>query len=168
MTISANTPSVFFAYCDASFSKKDGLAVIGYAIFRSQKEHDEILLAKKEITLTEIDETNNIRAEIRGALAVLEAIPPCSNLTLFTDCQTICDLPERRMKLEGSEFVSESKNAELANADLYRKFYSLYARHKVDIVWIKGHSPNRQGNVQKNFSHLDKEVRKRLRAAVKS
>jgi ribonuclease HI len=155
--------NIVYIYTDASFSKNHGLAVIGYMIFRSAKEHEEALWTEIKPVFHEIEETGNIRAEIRGALAALEKCPTGVKVTLYTDCQAVVGLPFRREKLESAGFISKSKHRELANADLYRKFYALYDRCRPEIVWVKGHSSKRLDRIQKNFSYLDKEVRKNLR-----
>jgi ribonuclease HI len=159
--------STVYVYCDASFSKSHGVAVIGYSVFRTQTEHDNVLLQDKEIVFCEIEETNNIRAEIRGALAALEGCPSAGKIFLYTDCQTVVDLPRRREKLERTNFISETKGRELTNTELYRKFYKLYDRARPEIVWIKGHTSKKVTNSQKNFSFLDKAVRKKLRLYTK-
>lgn len=161
------TQTTVYIYSDASFSKNFGIAVIGFAMFHTLDEHNTIHLKDIETTLCEIKETNNIRAEIRGALAALEACPMGKEVILYTDCQTIVDLPSRRKKLEQKNFISESKGRELANADLYKEFFALYDLKRPEIIWVKGHSSKRQTNIGKNFSHLDRLVRRKLRESTK-
>ena len=167
MTSHHKAQATVYIYSDASFSKNFGIAVIGFALFRTQDEHNTIHLQDIETTLFEIKETNNIRAEIRGALAALEVCPMGKEVILYTDCQTIVNLPSRRKKLVQKNFMSESKGCELANADLYREFFALYDLKRPEIIWVKGHSSKRRTDIGKNFSHLDRLVRRKLRERTK-
>ncbi|MES2769898.1 MAG: RNase H family protein [Bdellovibrionota bacterium] len=141
-------------YTDASFSKTHGLAVIGYMI-------------SDKLTILEIKESNNIRAEIRGVITALSAAPKSASVTLYTDCQTVAGLIGRRDKLEKTNFISQAKQTPLANADLYKEFYKIYDQLHPEIIWVKGHTSSKDTKIKKNFSTVDKEVRKALRLALK-
>lgn len=175
----------FYVYTDASFSKDHNLGVIGYLIYNNEKEHTEILPSDKdgkgELVLLEISEGDNIRSEIKGALAALSNCPSGSRVVLFTDCQTIVDLPARRDNLESTDFISKASGKELTNAQLYRDFYRAYDLLKLEVKWIRGHGPGRSlgsspvqidsenlDPVQSNFAYLDKKVRKFLRSKTKN
>ncbi len=182
-----------YIYCDASFSKIFQVAVVGSLIFQNEHDHQHISAAEAKINLTQIRETNNIRAEIKGVILALQTFQEDgqtdgqgysqadfqkqSNKTnhcqskqpviLFTDCQTLSELMRRRKHLEKTNFISKSKNTELANADLYKEFYLLYDQIQPEIHWVKGHTEkSSQTAQQKNFSFVDKEVRLKLRAIV--
>jgi ribonuclease HI len=143
-------------YTDASFSKALGLGIIGYLMFAPEKT----------FTILKIKESNNIRAEIKGVIAALSAAPKLSQVTLYTDCQTVTGLLDRREKLEKTNFISQTKLAPLANADLYKEFYKIYDQVQPKIIWIKGHIANKDSDIKKNFSFVDKEVRRSLREAI--
>lgn len=182
-----------YIYCDASFSKIFQVAVVGSLIFHNEQEHQNISAADAKINLTQIRETNNIRAEIKGVILALQSyqedgqtdgqaysqadflkqsnkpnhLQTKQPVVLFTDCQTLSELMRRRKHLEKTNFISKSKNTELANADLYKEFYLLYDQIQPEIHWVKGHSEkSTQTHQQKNFSFIDKEVRSKLRAVV--
>lgn len=124
----------------------------------------------EQIHFQEIKEDNNIRAELRGVLLALELCRTDfkdSHVVLYTDCQTVCGLLDRRERLEAGQFVSKAKNKTLANADLYKEFYKLYDLIQPEIVWVKGHTEKQKANlIDKNFSVLDKAVRQKLRQRV--
>lgn len=85
-------------------------------------------------------------------------------ITLYTDCQTIPHLLDRRKKLEANNFTSQRKKVSLSNADLYRKFLILFDKLQPKICWVKGHSPQKNKSViEKNFSLVDKMVREKIR-----
>jgi ribonuclease HI len=154
-------------YCDASFNKMHNVAVVGFAIFEGIKLHETTPLSELEIQFNVIDETNNIRAELQGAILALEHCPKMSNIILFSDCHAVTKLPERRAKLEKQNFISQGSGKKLSNADLYQKFYKLYDSFDLTIHWVKGHSANKNNDkIQANFSFLDQQIRKKLRSKI--
>jgi ribonuclease HI len=177
VNVKAAQADTVYIYTDASFSKSHEIAIIGFACFSSTLEHESVPLMDIGITLSQVNEGNNIRAELRGAIAALEACliacPKREQVILYTDCQNIIGLPERREKLERTSYISQSKNKPLANTDLYQEFYSLCDQINPQLIWIKGHTSvanysteSTKNRIQKNFSYLDKEVRKFLRTTI--
>ncbi len=149
-----------FIYSDASFDKNLEVGIVGFALTTSKEEELKI----DKIQFKSVFVTNNIRAELMACLFALESAEGFSNLTLYTDCQTICGLLARRLKLESNGFKSKSKNQQLANTDLYQEFYRFNDILNLKIEWVKGHSAKSgQSFIQKNFSVLDKSLRAHLR-----
>ncbi len=156
-----------FIYCDASFSKIYQIAIVGSLFFKNNNEHQFKLSTEAHTILIQIREINNIRAEIKGVILALQDCPQARHVVLFTDCQTISELINRRSHLEKTNYISKSKNVELANADLYRQFYLLYDQFQPEINWVKGHSKKSiQTHQQKHFSYIDKMVRTKLRSVT--
>jgi ribonuclease HI len=161
------TKDTIYIYSDASFSGLHGIAFIGWFIFKGDQEHNNLQVRNAKLNLLKIREVNNIRAEIRSVITSLQDLKKDSNILLYTDCQAICGLISRRSKLEQSNFISKSKNQALANADLYKEFFSIYDKYNLTLHWVKGHSAGKNlSRVQKTFSYLDKQVRKMLRAEI--
>ncbi len=153
-----------YIYSDASFDKESQQAIIGFALFQSELEHNTVSLTDLNPTLIQISESNNIRAELRSAIASLKSCVKTGHVTLITDCQTISDLPDRRQKLEQNNFISHSKQTFLNNKDLYQQFYQVFDQLQPKLVRVKGHTKaGIQTQIDKNFSQLDKLVRHRLR-----
>ncbi len=144
-----------FIYVDASYSREAQLAVLGF------------FTTEQSPVFLEVTETNNIRAELRGVIWALESClkeQGAIQVVLYTDCQTVSGLLQRRARLEASQFLSKSKNKPLANMDLYKEFYKIYDLIQPKVVWVRGHtSRSMASQVEKNFSTLDKMVRQRLR-----
>lgn len=160
----------YHIYTDASFSRIENLGVAGFLIFDGKTSEPAIR------TYT-YKETNNIRAEIVGAIWALQTfIEDCKKenqnadeleINLYSDCQTITNLLTRRKKLEATDFISARKKSRLANADLYKTFFLIYDELQPKIHWVKGHSKKEsQTLIQKNFALVDKQVRKKLRAIL--
>lgn len=156
-----------YIYSDASFSKPHNLGIIGYGVFNSTSQHNSMTLSELDLTILEIKETNNIRTELISAIIALKSNKNTGKVVLYTDCQNIINLPSRREKLEKTNFISQSKNRPLANTDLYLEFYKIYDLLQPELFWIKGHAPlHGADSLQRNFSFLDKAVRKKLREII--
>ncbi len=159
-----------FIYADASYSKRAQLAVLGFLIFKSHKEHEELTATHQSPFLFEMPESNNIRAELRGVLWALQSCLPDikdSQTILYTDCQAISGLLNRRAHLEATQFISQSTKKPLSNMDLYKEFYKIYDLLQPQVIWVRGHtSQSSASKVESNFAVLDKAVRKRLRQKV--
>lgn len=88
---------------------------------------------------------------------------PAGAITLYTDSQSIINLPRRRSRLEQSGFTAASGKA-LNHAALYRAFYQLHDRAGFRLVKLKGHG-KRAGKTQLDrvFSLVDQAARRALR-----
>jgi len=100
-------------------------------------------------------------------IVALTAAQKSESLNVYTDCQTVTGLIDRRDKLEKTNFISQTKQTPLANADLLKEFYKIYDQLHPEIIWVKGHTSSKDTKIKKNFSTVDKEVRKALRLALK-
>ena len=170
--------SKIFIYTDASFSLAGAFGVYGFVIFNSVATHEKGLAMEPGIRTHFFKEANNIRAEIFGAIHGLKIFIEESRkdklnlngieINLYSDCQTLTNLLGRRDKLTSTNYISASKKTTLANADLYKIFYSIYDELKPKLHWVKGHSKKEnQSIIQKNFQMVDRQVRKELRTLVK-
>jgi len=94
---------------------------------------------------------------------------PSPKIHLYTDCQAVVNLPQRRSKLETRSFKSQKTGSLLKNADLYRRFFSLMDQVSIKLFWLKGHTEKAgQSLYQRNFSYIDRHVRKTLREKIAS
>ena len=170
----------YFVYTDASFSHLDLLGISGFSIFESEATHEQGVMTRAGIRTHFFKESNNIRAEIIGALWALKTIAEESKnsgpgklsdkleINLFSDCQTLTNLLARRKKLIATDYIGVRKNTPLANTDLYKTFFLIYDELQPVIHWVNGHTKKEnQSQIQKNFEVVDKQVRKELRTMVK-
>ena len=91
-------------------------------------------------------------------------------INVYTDSQTIANLPARRGKLEANHFLSGRTKLPLGNGDLYQKFYAFYDRlslnYLVAVHWTKGHTPaSSRSDTQTIFAKVDLAARSALRLA---
>lgn len=156
-----------YIYTDASFNQRHKIAIIGhFYLFENEnnKFHQQL---STPVFLEQIQETSNIRAEIRSSLNAIKKAPKALEFVLYTDCESLCNLPSRRENLEKTNFMSRKKSIPLNNADLYKEFFKVMDSVQLKLIWVKGHSPNRNNNpIESHFSVLDKKVRKQLREVI--
>lgn len=98
---------------------------------------------KKELSQGYRRTTNN-RMELMGVIAALEALKKTGlDITIYTDSQYIVKAVKEGWlnKWLATNFAKGKKNK-----DLWVKFYSLYQKHRIRFVWVKGHADNAWNN----------------------
>jgi ribonuclease HI len=83
--------------------------------------------------------TTNNRMELLAAIVALESLKhPDSMVKIYTDSKYLVDAVNK-----GWLFTWEKKNfAKRKNPDLWTRFLTVYRRHNVSLIWIKGHNEN--------------------------
>ena len=81
--------------------------------------------------------TTNNRMELLAVITGLEALKqPGSNVTVYTDSRYVADAVEK-----GWLFRWEAKSfRKTKNPDLWIRFLTIYRKHNVRFIWIKGHA----------------------------
>jgi ribonuclease HI len=88
--------------------------------------------------------TTNNRMELMAVIVGLEALKiPGSKVVIYTDSKYVADSVEK-----GWVFRWESKAfKKKKNPDLWIRFLTVYRKHYVRLVWIKGHSNNTENEI---------------------
>ena len=83
--------------------------------------------------------TTNNRMELMAVIVGLEALKiPGSKVVIYTDSKYVADSVEK-----GWVFSWEAKGfKKKKNPDLWIRFLDVYRRHRVTLVWVKGHNNN--------------------------
>jgi ribonuclease HI len=85
-------------------------------------------------------------------------------LRLYTDSQCVAGLSGRRESLEGKNFSSLRTGLPLAQAQLYREFFTLRDELGFEVVKLVGHSRAAlHDNLQRIFSVVDRSARSELK-----
>ena len=108
----------------------------GYGVILRCGEHYKELSAG-------FPETTNNRMELTAVIVGLEAVKRHNaEIILYSDSKYVVDSVNK-----GWVFGWERKNFEKRlNADLWIRFLSVYRRHRVPFVWVKGHADNPMNN----------------------
>jgi ribonuclease HI len=122
-------------YTDGSAKGNPGKG--GYGVVLISGKH------RKEISQGYRYTTNN-RMELLSVIVALEAIKtPQAEITIYSDSKYVVDSVEK-----GWVFTWLKNNfKKKKNQDLWLRFLSVYKKHKVKFVWIKGHNDNPENEV---------------------
>jgi ribonuclease HI len=104
----------------------------GYAAILISGKHRKEIAEGFKIT------TNN-RMELLAVIKALEALKnENENVTIYSDSRYVVDAVEK-----GWIFNWEKKGFKnIKNPDLWKRFLTLYPKHKIKFIWVKGHNGN--------------------------
>lgn len=87
--------------------------------------------------------TTNNRMELLSVIIALESLKK-NNLpvTVYSDSKYVVDAVEKNWVFGWEKKGFKGKK----NIDLWIRFLSIYRKHQVKFVWVKGHSSNKENN----------------------
>ncbi len=86
--------------------------------------------------------TTNNRMELMAVCVALEALKVPCEVTVYSDSRYVVDAVDK-----GWVFGWERKRfKDKKNPDLWMRFLQVYRRHRVKMVWVKGHASNVENN----------------------
>ena len=87
-------------------------------------------------------------------------------IELYTDCQNIVGLQDRREKLEKNNFHSSSGKL-MNNHELYKDFFEKTDKLNIILIKVKGHKKNSlKDEIDTIFNLVDKASRNALRNEI--
>ena len=102
----------------------------GYGVVLLSGAHRKELSEGFELT------TNN-RMELLAVITGLEALKrPNSEVTIYSDSKYVVDAVEKRWLWDWVKKRFKGKK----NVDLWTRFLTIYQKHNVRFVWVKGHA----------------------------
>ncbi|MEE1056833.1 MAG: ribonuclease HI [Acutalibacteraceae bacterium] len=95
---------------------------------------------EKEISGGESKTTNN-RMEITAVIEALSLLKEPCEVILYSDSQYVCNALTKgwAKKWKSNNWMRNKKEPAL-NPDLWERLLELYDKHKITVVWVKGHS----------------------------
>ena len=168
----------FLIFTDAATSPQTSIAVGAFLCIKqssiesyAQSSPDELYLKLSDIIVYgNYTSKKSTWSEIKTVIDALSNLKknPLQKVELYTDCQSVCDLlNKRKEKLLKNNFITRTGKV-LANADLYKELFEVAEQFDIHVFKIKGHSPksNRVSIEEKIFTVLDKLSRKKLRSLM--
>ncbi len=133
-TTAPTTPPEITIYTDGSSRGNPGSGGYGIVLMSGQY--------RKEVSHGYRRTTNN-RMELLAVITALEMLKiPNSAVTLYTDSKYVADAVNENW-LAGW-IKKQFKNVK--NIDLWLRFLKIFPKHRVKIVWVKGHADNPYNN----------------------
>ena len=144
-------------FCDGSVNPQLKVGFGAYFIY------DESLDTQK-IHIQRFENTSSTKLELEVLLWALRDKNILNNdITVYTDCQNIIGLENRREKLEKGLYKSNS-GKQIKNKELYQAFFKTTDKLNCKFIKVKGHkSSSEKDNIDKLFNLIDKASRKALR-----
>ena len=119
---------------------------------------------KKNIKTKRFENTSSTKLELQTLLWSLEKIVDKNAIIeIYTDCQNIIGLEDRREKLERNNFHSSSEKL-INNHDLYKEFFKKIDELNLCFIKVKGHKKSSlKDKIDMIFNLVDKASRSALR-----
>lgn len=155
----------YLLFVDGSVAPKSNIGYGAYLLIKEDELKNDDL--SKKIKIKKFNDTTSTKLELQTLLWAFKEIEfVADRIIVYTDCQNIVTLNERRKKLESKDYKNR-KNEYLANHLLYKKFFIYIDRFECEIRKIKGHKQNSQKDLLDSvFSNVDKASRNALRNTV--
>ena len=136
---------------------------IGFAAYiKLIDENQNIQAIKKTIKLKKFENTSSTKLELQALLWALEDSNE-KNIIVYTDCQNILTLKNRRQRFETNNYYTK-KGKLIANHELYKEFYRLTDNLNCEFIKVKGHQQeDLKDNIDNIFTLVDKASRNALR-----
>ena len=122
---------------------------------------------KKDIKLKRFENTSSTKLELQTLLWALDEIEDKNIIIeIYTDCQNIIGLENRRDKLEKNHFYSTSGKL-MNNHELYKNFYEKLDKLNLTFIKVKGHKKNSlKDEIDNIFNLVDSVSRNALRENI--
>ncbi|MFW0702190.1 ribonuclease HI [Aliarcobacter butzleri] len=140
-------------------------AKVGFGAFLEVFDDLSIDNLKKNIKIKRFDDTSSIKLELQSLLWALDEIEILTDtkIEIYTDCQNIVGLQNRKEKLEANDYKS-STGKTINNYELYKLFFEKIEKLNIDFIKIKGHKKNSlKDELDTIFNLVDKASRSALR-----
>jgi len=125
-------------YTDGACSGNPGPG--GWGAVLLYKEHE------KRISGGEKDSTNN-RMELRAVSEALKTLKKPSELTVYTDSKYVMDGITKWIFSWKKNGWKTANKKPIKNIEFWQDLDAEVARHKIEWIWVKGHSGNRFNEV---------------------
>ena len=87
--------------------------------------------------------TTNNRMELLAVIVALEELKQeGSEVVVYSDSKYVVDAIEKKWVFGWVKKGFKDKK----NPDLWQRFLKIYSKHKVKLVWVKGHASNPENN----------------------
>ena len=139
---------------------------IGFAAFlKVTDEKVSLEEIKKEIKIKRFENTSSTKLELQTFLWAIEEINLNTSflIEVYTDCQNIIGLPNRKEKIQSLNYHSSSGKL-LNNSELYKDFFKLLEKYNCEFIKVKKKKKNSlKDEIYDIFNLVDKASRNALR-----
>ena len=149
-------------FCDGSCNPQEKIGYGAYLLI--EEDNIDLISLKTKIISKKFENTSSSKLEIETLLWALNDIDikDCI-IEVYTDCQNIIGLENRREKLEKNNFQT-SFGKLIGNYELYKEFFEKLDELNLSFIKVKGHKKTSlKDELDTIFNLVDKASRKALR-----
>ena len=152
-------------FTDSSVNPQEKVGFGAYLLLKENNISFEDM--KKDIKTKRFEDTSSTKLELQTLLWSLEEINDKDVIIeIYTDCQNIIGLQDRRERLEKNNFHSSSGKL-MNNHELYKDFFEKTDKLNIILIKVKGHKKNSLKNeIDIIFNLVDKASRNALRNEI--
>ena len=149
-------------FCDGSCNPQEKIGYGAYLLV--EDDNFDLISLKSKIIFKKFGNTSSSKLEIETLLWALNDIDiKDSIIEVYTDCQNIIGLENRREKLEKNNFQTSSGKL-IGNYELYKEFFEKLDELNLSFIKVKGHKKTSlKDELDTIFNLVDKASRKALR-----
>ena len=149
-------------FIDSSVSPQEKIG-FGAFLFLDEK-NISLEEMRKNIKIKRFENTSSTKLELQTFLWALNEINDKDIIIeVYTDCQNIIGLQDRRKKLERNNFHSLAGKL-MNNHELYKDFFEKIDKLNLTFIKVKGHKKNSlKDEIDTIFNLVDKASRNALR-----
>ena len=130
-----DSSEIFAAFIDSRVDPYNNIGFGAYLILNNENESLEEL--KEHIKIKRFENTSSSKLELQTLLWALDEIADNNiSIEIYTDCQDIIGLENKRKKLEKNHFYSTSGKL-MKNHDLYKDFYLKLDELSLSFIKVK-------------------------------
>ena len=159
-----DTKPQVYLFTDGSVNPQSG---IGFGAYLLLDKLNYLYAKETKIELKNFINTSSTKLELETLLWALTAIDMTKiKIIVYTDCQNIIGLQERREKFEKNSYMT-SKGKVIKNHELYKEFFKIIDILDCKFIKIKGHKKTSTKNEIDNiFTLVDRATRNALRDSI--
>ncbi len=149
-------------FTDSSVNPQEKIGFGAYLLLDDENESFEDF--KDNIKIKRFENTSSTKLELQTFLWSLEEIIDKNVvIEVYTDCQNIIGLEDRRKRLETNDYKS-SKGKLINNQELYKEFFEKIDKLNIIFIKVKGHKKSSlKDEIDNIFNLVDKASRNALR-----
>ena len=149
-------------FTDSSVNPQEKVGFGAYLLLKENNISFEDM--KKDIKIKRFENTSSTKLELQTLLWSLEEINDKDVIIeIYTDCQNIIGLQDRRERLEKNNFHSSAGKL-MNNHELYKYFFEKTDELNLTFIKVKGHKKNSlKDEIDTIFNLVDKASRNALR-----
>ena len=144
-------------FCDSSVNPQSKIGIAAFLYYEDDFKNESKIYTKQ------FEDTSSTKLELQTFLWAIKELDKFDKFEVYTDCQNIFSLLNRREKLESNNYKT-STNKEVKNQILYKEFYIVIDKNECNFIKVKGHKKSSEkDDIDKIFSKVDKASRQALR-----